>query len=422
VDYGNVFVIDAGARNRHRVIERGANFIEAVISRDNFSTVLGRYLSVGDVLVNLASGIGARDVIRFCQSKGILYVDSCTDVWDGEGVYPSGTHAQRKRILDECSRGAGFPTALICHGANPGLITHFAKAALRYAAASSDYGVAQSASQSSFATLARAMDVSFVQLTDRDSQECGHRRCRCPCNTWSLSALFEEMFENASLTCGTHETIAGATFAASRPMDDARQAVELGRPARQVMSRSWSPERGPFVGYVVGHEEVFALGELLSLCDSGEPRRYAPSVSFVYSPCPRARSAVTGAMRAGTSRHGDVLAETVERGGEEIGALILRQGTSQVHWYGCSLDIATARASVPFGNATTVQAAAGVLAGLCWVLRHPSCGIVEPEQLDHDEILRDAGPYLGRVFGETSHWHPHPSRHVPSWRLDDLIL
>ena len=61
---------------------------------------------------------------------------------------------------------------------------------------------------------------------------------------------------------------------------------------------------------------------------------------------------------------------------------------------------------MPHVNATAVQVAAGVLAAVLWVERNPSRGFHLPEALPHEEILRDARPYLGRVVSTRSDWTP----------------
>lgn len=423
VDERNVIVIDADRRNRNRVRALGATFVRIVITRWNFATVLASFMTEGDVLVNLACGIGSADVIVFCQTNGLLYVDTCTDLWEDEEEKRIGAFRQRRLVLDRCGHGAGLPTALICHGANPGLITHFVKAALQHAAAASGM-IADMSADAPFAALARSMDVALIHLTDRDNQVCAHgdEGCSCPTNTWSMRALLDEMFENASAACGVNDPLRNELLVGARLTTGACEAIELALPARSIRSRSWSPGHGPFVGYMVQHEEVFSLAEMLSGCAPDGRREYAPSIGFVYSPCPSAQAAVLSAVAADIAAPGRVLSETVTRGGEEIGALILRRGTSEVTWYGCALDILAARSAVPFGNATTVQVAAAVLSGLSWTLRNPCRGLVEPEMLDHEEILRDARPYLGRVFGATGDWRPGGRGTTPRWHLSDLLV
>ena len=53
---------------------------------------------------------------------------------------------------------------------------------------------------------------------------------------------------------------------------------------------------------------------------------------------------------------------------------------------------------------------AGVLAAMVWALRHPQAGIVEPDDLDPQEILPIARPYLGELVGLHGDWNPLQGR------------
>ena len=46
------------------------------------------------------------------------------------------------------------------------------------------------------------------------------------------------------------------------------------------------------------------------------------------------------------------------------------------------------------------------MAGLVWALQHPDRGIVEPDDLPFDEMLRLCRPYHGDVGGVYSDWRP----------------
>ena len=47
-----------------------------------------------------------------------------------------------------------------------------------------------------------------------------------------------------------------------------------------------------------------------------------------------------------------------------------------------------------------------MLAGVVWAMRHPSEGVVDPDDLPFDEILSLCTPYLGEVRGVFSDWQP----------------
>ena len=53
---------------------------------------------------------------------------------------------------------------------------------------------------------------------------------------------------------------------------------------------------------------------------------------------------------------------------------------------------------------------AGALAATVWAIRHPRRGLVEPDQLDHEECLAVAEPYLGKLTGQFTDWTPLQGR------------
>ena len=65
---------------------------------------------------------------------------------------------------------------------------------------------------------------------------------------------------------------------------------------------------------------------------------------------------------------------------------------------------------MPHNNATSLQTAAGVLAGVVWAMRHPRQGIVDPDEMDFREVLDVARPYLGEMAGVFTDWTPLQGR------------
>jgi homospermidine synthase len=53
---------------------------------------------------------------------------------------------------------------------------------------------------------------------------------------------------------------------------------------------------------------------------------------------------------------------------------------------------------------------APVMAGVIWAMQHPHEGVLEPDDLPHDEMLRIIRPYLGAVVGVYSDWTPLADR------------
>ena len=58
----------------------------------------------------------------------------------------------------------------------------------------------------------------------------------------------------------------------------------MNRPGAATFARSWTPAGGGFQGLMMSHDEVFSIGDLLSLRNGGH-LTYRPTVMFVYHPC-----------------------------------------------------------------------------------------------------------------------------------------
>jgi len=107
--------------------------------------------------------------------------------------------------------------------------------------------------------------------------------------------------------------------------------------------------------------------------------------------------------------HRRLLREQITDGMDELGVLLCGSPRG-VYWYGSRLDIASARRLAPHNNATTLQTAAGVLAGMIWAIENDQCGVVEPDTMDFERVLQIARPYLGTMIGVWGDWTPVQGR------------
>ena len=61
---------------------KGVRFVHDRVTRDNLDRLLSQHLSAGDVLIDLAWNIDACVILQWCHDRGILYVNTSTEVWD----------------------------------------------------------------------------------------------------------------------------------------------------------------------------------------------------------------------------------------------------------------------------------------------------------------------------------------------------
>lgn len=111
-----------------------ANFITREVTRENFREVFEPYLSSGDLLIDFADTVGTGDICDWCAQRNIMYLNT------GEADWPDHWYCifeenERKRALREKhgqSRTTNQCPIVLQHGNNPGLVSHFVKAALEY--------------------------------------------------------------------------------------------------------------------------------------------------------------------------------------------------------------------------------------------------------------------------------------------------
>lgn len=415
LDPTHLTVIDAEDPDDYAAdyIRRGVSYLKRKIRRDNMDEVLSAAARPGDLLLNLSVGIDSIRLADWCHHNGILYVDTALEPWedvmyDWTAPPPARTEYalhQRARRQAATSWRPDGPTAVFTHGANPGLVSHFAKAALLDIAAALNLDVPTPQSREDWAALARATGTKVIHISERDTQV--SHLPRQPgefVNTWSIPGFIEEAMMPGEIGWGTHEK--------SLPPDGFHHqegpanAIYLSRPAAGILIRSWVPLGGQIFGLALPHSESITLSDYLTLRE-GNRVVYRPTVVFAYLPCDLALASLHETMMNNWQMptRERILNEDIVEGRDELGVLLLGHALNG-WWYGSQLDIHEARRLVPGNNPTAIQVAAGAVAAAIWAAQNPARGFCEPEDLPHDEILAIARRYLGPVVSLPTDWHP----------------
>jgi len=409
--HGRLTVLSADEAGRGIAERCGTRFIHCNLTPANYRTILKGYVGDGDLLLNLSIDISSSDLIRFCSERGALYVDTSIEPWPGVFDNPMlalrqrTSYAVRSKVTDLAAElGAGSPTAVVDHGANPGLVSHFVKRALLDLDRIIRNGNAKPATREEWANLARDLRITTIQISERDTQASTRPKRQGEfVNTWSIDGFVDELMQPAELSFGTFEKRRPRGAREHRP---GSATLYLERPGACTFARSWVPSIGAFQGMLVTHDEVFSIADYLSVRGPGGVL-YRPSVMFVYHPCD---DAMLSALEL--EGRGWVLQPSCRRlgmdiveGMDELGVLLAGHERN-AYWYGSQLTIQEARRHVAHANATTMQVTAGAVAAVLWAIRNPRRGVVEPEDLDFEDCLETAEPYLGRMAGEVTEWTP----------------
>ncbi len=397
--------------------EYGVAQVAEALTRKNYESVLDRYLAGGGFLLNVSVEVESLALIKYCGKRGVLYLDTVTEPWAGRSEDPSlsasrrSNYALREEVLAYARQKPRGPTAVITMGANPGLASAWVKQGLMNIARDRGLTIEKPKAREEWARLARRLGIKVIHVAERDTQLAAQRKRRGEfLNTWSVNGFIGEGLQPAELGWGSHER--------HFPQDAARHAfgcdaaIHLDRPGAATIVRSWTPLEGPYHGFLITHAESISIADYLTLRESTGELAYRPTVHYAYHPCDD--TVISLHEAAGNNwmppeRERVVGPEEIVEGADELGVLLMG-GKKGVYWYGSRLTIDEARKLAPHNSATSLQVVAGILAGMVWAIRNPASGVVEPDQLDHEEVLQIASPYLGEQVGVYSNWTPLENR------------
>lgn len=413
----------------------GCRFVQRQLTPENLAETLANEVGPGDVLVNLTWNIGTEDIIGWCHDNGVLYVDTSVEQWDPyadmNARHPTDKtlyarhHALRRMSRDWGDRG---PTAIIEHGANPGLVSHWTKVGLEDVATTMlkdgvedlqrRARIEQALGEADHARMAMETGTRAIHISERDTQIGSlPKEPEEFVNTWSVEGFYEEGVAPAELGWGTHERELPPS--AVVPEDGIGNQICLARPGMATWVRSWVPSSGPIEGMLIRHGEAVTISDHLTVAGDDGKVAYRPTVHYAYLPTDAALASVHECKMRGfrLQERQRIMTDEIVSGADELGVLLLGHDLG-AWWTGSQLTIEETRELVSGQNATTLQVAASVLAAVFAAVRHPDRGLCRPDDLDHHEILAIADPYLGPTPSVRSDWTPQATGPGP---FDDYL-
>ena len=249
------------------------------------------------------------------------------------------------------------PTAVLEHGANPGLISHWTKQGLIDMAERlprrpeglrprTPMKSGNSSSDQTFNRLAMKLGVKVIHCSERDTQitdrpkEVGEF-----VNTWSIEGFREEGITTAEMGWGTHEKQLPplAYHHANGPGNQ----ICLARMGINTWVVSWVPYYC-IRGMIIRHGEAFTISDRLTVWEDGRPI-YRPTVHYAYCPCDAAIVSLEELrgrdyeLQPKLRDHGR---RDHQSGGDILGALLMGHAY-QCWWTGSVLSIEESRRLVP---------------------------------------------------------------------------
>ena len=408
---------DAGARE---AAEYGIRFVQQTLTRENYRGILEPLIGRGDFVLNVSVDVSSIALVKLCWERGALYLDTCIEPWPGGYTDPSippsrrTNYALREEALalrnQKQQDTQPRPTAVLTHGANPGLVQHFLKQALLNVAADLGLHAGDPRTRSDWGALAQQVGVKVVHVAERDTQIPGvPKQADEFVNTWSVEGFVSEGSQPAELGWGSHER--------NFPRDGRKHdfgcgaAIYLMQPGAGTRVRTWTPKAGHFHGFLITHGEAITIADYYTLRD-GEQLLYRPTAHYAYHPCDSAVLSVhefAGRNWRLQERQRILMNEILPGGIDELGVLLAGH-KKNAYWFGSQLSVDEARRLAPHNNATSLQVTAAVLSGMVWAIENPALGLVEPDEMDFRRNLEICMPYLGPLVGEYTEWNPLQDR------------
>ncbi|MEX2151669.1 MAG: saccharopine dehydrogenase C-terminal domain-containing protein [Steroidobacteraceae bacterium] len=406
-----ITIVTADEAGREEATSFGIKFLNHPLTRENFRHVLDPLVGRGDFVLNLSVDVSSVALIKLCHEKGALYLDTCIEPWPGGYTDPNipasrrTNYALREEVLEMRKAWTNGPTAVITHGANPGLVSHFVKQALLDVASATGHDAADPKTRDDWANLAKTLGIKVIHIAERDTQVSSKPKMPGEfVNTWSVDGFVSEGSQPAELGWGTHERHFPRD---GRQYDFGRKnAIYLTQPGCATRVRTWTPEAKHFHGFLITHGESISISDFLSVRQN-ERVLYRPTVHYAYHPADNAVLSVHEfcGRNYQLQERKRIMMGDITSGIDELGVLLAGHAKN-AFWYGSQLSIDEARKLAPHNSATSLQVTVAALSGMIWAIENPAAGVVEPDEIDFRRNLEICMPYLGPVVGKFTDWTP----------------
>ena len=435
-DENKYFVITMNSYEFDAFVNLGglvSNFLVREVTRDNFKEVFGAILQEGDLLIDFADTVGTKDFCMWCADNNIMYLNTGEADWP-DHWYSIFEENELKRSIREAhqkSESTNKYPIVLQHGNNPGLVSHFVKAAIEYIVNTQfkkDRQFKELIKRGRFNEVAKNLGIRMIHVNDIDLQEVKDEYSdNILFSTWCTDSFWFEMLSEATANIGTHEQIDFEDEC--NLVDYDKGYLEFQKIAADKKCRTVYPG-GEFEGFLVPHEETITIAKNLEVKD-GEKVIYRPSVMFIYSPCLYATNYFSKAKvndypnpdplkpQDVENENGQtiirgyvypqnfeiVYQEKIAQGTEYVGVLLLGDNFEPV-WVGNRVETSFLnkdKHASYWQTPTITPVAMSALAAVCWMLKNrEKGGIYFPDDIpDYKNIIQTAEKYISKTIYKT---------------------
>ncbi|MBE5883850.1 MAG: hypothetical protein E7291_05490 [Lachnospiraceae bacterium] len=410
-----------------------SNFIVSEVTRDNFKQIFEPLLSSGDLLIDFADTVGTRDICQWCAENNIMYINTGEADWPDRWYCIFEENELKNAMKEKYSQSdiINKHPIVLQHGNNPGLVSHFVKAAIEYIVHTQhkkNRQLKDMIKAGKFNEAARILGIKMIHVNDIDLQEVADLyHDSILYSTWCTDSFWFEMLSEATVNVGTHEQIDFETEC--NFINQEKGFLEFRQIAADTKCRTYYPG-GVFEGFLVPHEETVSIAQCLEVKEQGQVV-YRPTVMFVYSPCVYATDYFKNAKvneypepdlskpldceneNGQTIIRGYVYPENFEivyqekiaSGTEYVGVLLMGDNFEPV-WVGNRVEssfLYKHKKDSYWQTPTITPVAMSALAAVCWMLKNKEKGgIYFPDDIeDYQSILRLAEKYISKTLYKT---------------------
>ncbi len=189
IPYKNITVVDFADKHAAMKpwIAKGVTYSQEKITPINITKVLSKHVSPGGLIIDLSWNIDCLELLSWCHINKVLYINTSVEEWDPyasihqKSPFQKSLYYKQMEIRNMVAKwNDESTTAIVDHGANPGLISHFTKKGLVDIArkALSDKAVTKKSKKTlkrllhekDFASLAMELGVKVIHVSERDTQ------------------------------------------------------------------------------------------------------------------------------------------------------------------------------------------------------------------------------------------------------------
>ena len=412
VDPERLYMYDLDDYKDHPLVkywtDKGSTFMKRDVNKAYRGIM--KNLNQFDIVIDLTSRTNSDKFIQEAKKHNLHYINTSLEV-DGSINEEKRNHEKFETTYqsahnDVHETSKTFPqhqaTILCEHGMNPGLIQSFFKEGILFMADNikpkkNDALFNLAKTHKDFAKLCEMLQIDTIHCSETDStiftDEKDHKDKFN--NTWCVQGLLDEASANSEFSYGSEELLMPKK---SGLLYD--NIICLNEPANDTYCESFVPIDNKIIGTVISHGEGISMGAYL------KTPTHSCTIHYVYKYSPLtydSMSTLNSKMMGGTIPNPHVVNNYDDKikGIDRVGGLLLTRKGKAV-WAGSMAD----NTCDEYTSGTLIQVVAGVLSGLSYMIENPQEGILFPEDLDHEYILKKAKPYLGTCKCEFVNYKP----------------